>query len=280
MNDCLQCGNKTRNAKYCSIPCSAASRRKGQEILCVYCKKPFYAKRRKLKQGRPYCSIKCQVSSTNQLARKICQNKDCRKFFMVRQAEYHSRKYCSTECYIETCRKPPQKQKCLHCGDEFTVRHRKKRKYCSVACARKSQRKLTVCRHCMKSFWSKHKGRVFCCPRCRESHKRQSYGNCAWCGEKRTSRGQESFCSTSCAVMSKHYGDVNIQRLDIPKVMVYPNDEAAGIWLPVSAAEIEIIAYLHHQGMSVVDMVPHIKRWRRVRQANRKGTKARKGSRF
>ena len=80
--------------------------------------------------------------------------------------------------------------------------------------------------------------------------------------------------------MNKHYGDVDIRLLAIPKVMVYPSEESAGIWLPVTAAEIEIVTHLFNSGIGVEDMVPHIKRWRAARREYREGPRVKKGSRF
>ena len=280
MNDCLQCGKKTPNPKYCSRGCSASSRRTGEERICVYCKKSFYAKRRKLEKGNGYCSRTCQTSDKRPLSRRVCQNKNCGKYFMVSPWLYRVRKYCSAECWADVQRKLPKRQKCPYCGNEFTCERRKKRKYCSVSCARKSKRKLSKCRHCGKTFWNPSKGKVFCSARCRKENRKESYGTCAWCGEKKSGKKQERFCSISCASMNKHYGDVDIRLLAIPNVMVYLNEESAGIWLPVTAAEIEIVKHLFNSGMGVEDMVPHIKRWRAARQEYREGPRVKRGSRF
>ena len=67
----------------------------------------------------------------------VCQQ--CGKKFFVPQYEVNYRpniKYCSTECYHASTRKPPLVRNCLHCGKEFIVdRKHKEKKFCNIECA-------------------------------------------------------------------------------------------------------------------------------------------------
>lgn len=78
-----------------------------------------------------------------------CQQ--CGKSFFVSQADINYRptiKYCSSECYHKSTRKPPQVKICLWCGNEFVVGKHKDKKFCNTNCAcsykREAEKKPTL----------------------------------------------------------------------------------------------------------------------------------------
>lgn len=77
----------------------------------------------------------------------ICQQ--CGKDFFVPQYEINYRptiKYCSSDCYHTSTRKPPLIRNCVFCGNEFIVdRRHKEKKFCNLECSnahRRSSRRV------------------------------------------------------------------------------------------------------------------------------------------
>lgn len=68
----------------------------------------------------------------------------CGKDFLVSHSEVKCRptiKFCSSECYHTSTRKPPQIRKCVFCGTEFVVKSKHKaKKFCGLKCANLAKR--------------------------------------------------------------------------------------------------------------------------------------------
>ena len=89
----------------------------------------------------------------------ICQT--CGKEFFVPQHAIDYRatiKFCSSECYHTSTRKPPKIKKCVYCGKEFAIdpKHKEK-KFCNTKCAcdfkRGRERKPTIAKSGYKYVW-------------------------------------------------------------------------------------------------------------------------------
>lgn len=85
---------------------------------------------------------------------------ECGKQFFVSQADINYRptiKYCSSECYHLSTRKPPQVRTCLFCGNEFVLGKHKDKKFCDLKCSaaykRAADRKPTLGADGYKYVW-------------------------------------------------------------------------------------------------------------------------------
>ena len=89
----------------------------------------------------------------------VCQH--CGNEFFVPQYEINYRqtiKYCSSDCYHKSTRKPLEYRTCLFCGNEFIVDNRhKNKKFCNVDCScayrRSAPRKSTLGANGYKYVW-------------------------------------------------------------------------------------------------------------------------------
>ena len=154
---CLFCNREFRThkitQKYCSVKCTIKyqnqKKRKYQNRICVYCHKEYYPDSRNVK---PYCSVECgrqlriiQAKIRKEslyLMRLADRNRKCivcNKNFW----SYHSRSYCSDECYkiyyekraIELGNLKPASRPCKKCGKlikrEMANKIRGLKTYCS-----------------------------------------------------------------------------------------------------------------------------------------------------
>ena len=157
---CLVCGNsfsapsrKGCIPKYCSDTCrhkvekdklrtKADLERMIETRACLVCGEVFTARGKGY--HRRYCSDKC--SSKAEHIKRNTKRRDnapllpcafCGKQFK----KLGTRKYCSSECYIEAKRPIERIDICPMCKTEITLRGNK-HKYCSKKCADKAQEKV------------------------------------------------------------------------------------------------------------------------------------------
>lgn len=103
---CLVCkkefyakGNPQSSGVYCSIKCSAKSKKVGKTIECIVCKKKVYKCRVHLNNHKDnFCGMKCanKYQGRNKVS---CVCRICRKNFKCSKSQI--RLYCSWECRIK-----------------------------------------------------------------------------------------------------------------------------------------------------------------------------------
>ncbi len=112
---------------YCSEECKMGT------AICEGCGEKF------IKKGNTtgkYCSQECWYKTYDEQNTKICENERCLKEFNPKKPE---QKYCCVEC-ANTCF--VVEKLCEFCGNTYTSFEYKSRKYCSQACAAKSNKNL------------------------------------------------------------------------------------------------------------------------------------------
>jgi len=137
---------------------------------CLQCGDSFFDWVSQRKNGGKYCSKECHNQSMKSHLKSECEQ--CKKIFSITPTDVKlgRGKFCSKECYNDA---RTRKSKCGTCGVVFKSLPSKKRKYCSLACSSKAQKKRVA----------------------RE---------CTWCGMAFTvkpvtiKRGHGKFCSQTC----------------------------------------------------------------------------------
>ena len=124
-------------------------------MKCLVCKK-------KLNQGKKFCSYKCYGIAQRKQITKICPI--CKKRFSVPNC-LNRMLYCSRSCY-EKGRKKGKYIKCIVCNKKFYAMPsiiKKNRKYCSQKCMGKNHQKnkhfnwkskQVKCKTCGKKFYA------------------------------------------------------------------------------------------------------------------------------
>ena len=264
---CLHCGKETTNRKFCSRDCMNLSRRNGEMIRCLTCNEEFYANKSKIKANKTlFCSDKCRLAkSRRNQVRLVCPQKGCGKEFYVSKSQAARRKYCSRACHSKN-RTARKTKKCGNCNKRFSAPTYRKSTYCSKKCCDEGRRVYRDCVNCGKKVWPAKTKYPLCSKKCRTEWNLRDAKECLWCGTKFKSRRDAKCCSLTCSGMYQKYGQAHLSLMNIPQVLIYPNEDSEGIWLPISASEIEITMYLHSKRLDIEDIMKHIKRWRAVRK--------------
>jgi hypothetical protein len=205
---------KPAGARFCSVPCYRASRRKAPAVMtCVHCgrQKTFAGREAKRARRQRYCSYACRGAALRTSIERTCAT--CGKAFAAlpsRIAQGRGR-YCSVDCYRPARRRLVERV-CDCCGEVFARRPSEMRKgarrFCSRRCfvqARKKRQPTFACAHCGKAFQSSPSLRsgqqTFCSRACSHLAGSPTRFKCVACSRWFKSRAwrRPRFCSLSCA---------------------------------------------------------------------------------
>lgn len=134
---------------------------------CKFCNKNFEIEFEHTQQGfgtcqRVYCSNECKSAKkrekTNSSVHLSCSF--CHKNYTLPPSLAKQSKYCSRECQNQSQAKQSQKNRevlqCIVCSQSYEEIVGRKRKYCSLECAkvgsRTAERILVACEMCAKEF--------------------------------------------------------------------------------------------------------------------------------
>lgn len=229
--ECNHCENfywgTKKNTTFCSIRCSADSKKNRAIIICEQCgiSKEKIISRIATEKGQQhnFCSKECHNIYVSEHLKEnlghqlVCEY--CNEKFWSRKKESQ---FCTNECR-SLARRNRIKLICARqdCDAEFEITmskfNKRDRHFCSQSCAAKTLRsenkkpkKLVeyTCQYCAKIFQAKHRtgGRKYCCWECSRLHTIQTKGimvKCDSCGADIRITPQDliyphHFCNRSC----------------------------------------------------------------------------------